>query len=142
MHIAIADDPEAIGICMDLRRIVFIDEQDVPEADERDGKDGDCTHVLARFDGEPVGAARINWATPGVAKIQRVCVVSPSRGLGIGAAIIRFIVEYVGEGKRAQTIRLGSQVHAIGFYRKLGFAEVGEEYLEAGIRHRDMLLSL
>ena len=38
--------------------------------------------------------------------------------------------------------KLGAQTHAIGFYEKLGFAPYGPEYDDAGIPHRDMVLSL
>ena len=34
---------------------------------------------------------------------------------------------------------LTAQVHAAGFYERLGFTAVSEEFLEAGIPHIDML---
>jgi predicted GNAT family N-acyltransferase len=37
---------------------------------------------------------------------------------------------------------LGAQVHALGFYERLGFAAVGPVYRDAGIEHRDMVLEL
>ena len=36
-----------IATCLELRRIVFIDEQGVPEADERDDLDAQAVHLLA-----------------------------------------------------------------------------------------------
>ncbi len=38
--------------------------------------------------------------------------------------------------------KLGAQVHAIGFYEKLGFEAVGPVYMDAGIPHRDMVMAL
>jgi ElaA protein len=38
--------------------------------------------------------------------------------------------------------KLGAQVHALGFYERLGFVAVGPVYLDAGIEHRDMVLGL
>ncbi|MDC0087746.1 GNAT family N-acetyltransferase, partial [Amylibacter sp.] len=32
----------------------------------------------------------------------------------------------------------GSQTHALEFYKRLGFIEFGDEYLDAGILHKDM----
>ena len=34
---------------------------------------------------------------------------------------------------------LTAQVHAAGFYERLGFTAVSDEFLEAGIPHIDML---
>ena len=48
-----------IATCLELRRIVFIDEQGVPEADERDDLDAKAVHLLAWVDGKPVGSARL-----------------------------------------------------------------------------------
>ena len=57
MDIRFVEDEDDIRECLRLRRIVFIEEQGVSEADEIDGLDGDCAHVLATIDGTPVGAA-------------------------------------------------------------------------------------
>ena len=142
MDIRIAEGKTGIAECLALRHAVFILEQGVSEAEERDGLDGTCTHVLASENGVPVGAARINWAIEDVAKIQRVCVGRPSRGRGVGAAVIRFIIAHVRNGGQCSAIRLGSQTHALEFYRKLGFSEIGDVYMDAGIPHRDMELRL
>ena len=75
-------------------------------------------------------------------KIQRVCVSKALRGKGIGAAIIGFIVNRARRHKLAPYARLGSQTHALEFYRKLGFEAYGDDYLDAGIPHRDMQLKL
>jgi len=39
-------------------------------------------------------------------------------------------------------VKLGAQVHALGFYERLGFTAVGPVYQDAGIAHRDMVLAL
>ena len=41
-----------------------------------------------------------------------------------------------------ESVDLDSQVHAIGFYQKLGFEIRGEEFMEAGIPHQNMYRSL
>lgn len=127
--------------CLELRRIVFIEEQNVPEAEEVDGDDAHCSHVLARLDGRPVGAARFQYIGEKV-KIQRVCVLKEARGTGLGAAIILKILDVVRhEGKSSKAV-LGSQTHALGFYEKLGFVAYGDEYMDAGIPHCDMEIDL
>ena len=78
---------EDVPTCQALRRVVFIDEQGVSEADEVDGLDGKAIHLLAWDEACPVGTARL-LVKGGTAKIGRVCVLPEARGLGLGAALI------------------------------------------------------
>ncbi|WP_119167241.1 GNAT family N-acetyltransferase [Algihabitans albus] len=141
MKIDVVEDETEKADCLRLRREVFIDEQGIAEADEMDGLDDRCLHILARCNGEAVGAARITYLEP-VAKIQRVCVSRLWRGKGIGADIIKFAVDVISRTEAISIIRLGAQTHALDFYRKLGFHEIGAVYQDAGIPHRDMEISL
>lgn len=134
--IVLTDD---VASCRALRRLVFIEEQGVSEADEIDDLDPVCLHLLATERGIPVGTARI-LITDDWAKIGRVCVIKSHRGTGLGAALIRKALE-VARGK-ATRAKLGAQVHALEFYKALGFAVTGPVYDDAGIDHRDMVLDL
>lgn len=129
-----------IATCRRLRRTVFIEEQGVPEADEIDDKDDEAIHLLASVDGVPVGSARL-LLLGDTGKIGRVCVLAGHRGTGLGAELIRSAVAEL-RARGLQTAKLGSQTHAIGFYRRLGFTPEGPEYIDAGIPHRDMTLAL
>ena len=125
-----------IAVCRALRRAVFIEEQGVSEADEVDGRDGEAVHLLATRDGVAVGTARL-LITGSKGKIGRVCVLPGARGTGLGAALLESLRK-----RGCATAVLGAQTHALGFYERLGFAAFGPEYLDAGIPHRDMELSL
>jgi predicted GNAT family N-acyltransferase len=127
-----------IATCHALRRVVFIEEQNVPEAEEVDGRDGDALHLLAWLDGQAVGCARILLAGE-TGKIGRVCVLREWRGHGIGIALINAALEALRSTEGVERAKLGAQTHAIGFYEALGFVAEGREYLDAGIAHRDML---
>lgn len=139
--VAIATTADDVSSCMELRRLVFVDEQGVPEHEEIDGKDGHSTHVLARLDGAPVGTARFRVSDDAV-KIERMAVLAECRGAGIGSALIGFIISHAKERTPAKVARLSAQIQALDFYRKLGFREHGDVYLDAGIAHMDMKLSL
>jgi predicted GNAT family N-acyltransferase len=78
----------------------------------------------------------------GTGKIGRVCVLAEARGEGIGAALIRAAVADLAAMPGVSRAKLGAQVHALGFYERLGFVAVGPVYLDAGIEHRDMVLGL
>lgn len=123
--------------CLRLRRKVFIDEQGVSEADELDEHDARAIHILASDRDVPVGTARIVVLGP-VAKIGRVCVLPSHRGTGLGASLIRCALDRLADQQGVRIARLGAQAHALGFYRRLGFAVVGPQYLDAGIAHFDM----
>ena len=131
---------EDLDTCLALRRVVFIEEQAVPEDLERDEYDAAALHLLAKLDGQPVGTARM-LLKGDTGKIGRVCVLRDLRGRGVGAELIRAAVEEL-RGLGLAHARLGSQVHAIPFYEKLGFVAEGPVYDDAGIPHRDMVMAL
>ena len=137
LQVSLTDDLPA---CWALRRTVFIEEQAVPEDLEVDGLDPEALHLLASFDGRPVGTARM-LLKGDTGKIGRVCVLPELRGQGIGQALIRAAVEEL-RARGLGRAKLGSQVHAIPFYEALGFVAEGPVFDDAGIPHRDMVLTL
>ena len=119
-----------------VRRAVFIEEQNVPEIIELDGKDPDFIHVLATdTKGRPVGTARMDRK----GRIGRMAVLQNYRRQGIGRKMIQTLMDY-GRKNSITDFHVSSQITAIGFYRKMGFEPFGEEFLEAGIKHINMKL--
>ena len=120
-----------------IRRIVFIDEQRIPEPDEWDGEDAASVHVLVRLNRDPVGTGRLNAA----GKIGRIAVLAGQRGFGVGTLILRRLLE---EARRLgfRETHLHAQVQAAPFYEKFGFERKGGEFDEAGIPHVRMSLVL
>lgn len=121
--------------CLAIRRVVFVDEQSVPEHIEIDGEDPDCRQFLATQDGRPIGTARLKSISDGV-KIQRVAVLREARGAGVGRALMQAMIDAAPHG----WIVLDAQTAALGFYEDFGFIAEGEEFLDAGIRHLRMRL--
>ena len=130
-----------IATCRALRRIVFIQEQSVPESDEIDDLDDIAIHLLAWDQGVAIGSARL-LVDGETGKIGRVCVLAPHRGRGIGADLIRAAVACLADMPGITRVKLGAQTHALGFYARLGFTAYGPLYLDAGIEHQDMVLTL
>ena len=118
-----------------IRRHVFIDEQNVPEALEWDGLDHRAFHFLVYADMLPVGCARL--LADG--HIGRMAVLQDFRGQGAGRALLAAVLQTA----RQQTLSwlyLNAQTHAAGFYVRSGFQPVGAEFPDAGIPHLRMEL--
>jgi ElaA protein len=130
------DDPR-LARCLHIRRVVFIDEQDVAEAEEIDGLDGDCQHFLASSATEDLGTARLRMVDGAVAKAERVAVHRHLRGKGIGRCLMEAL-EVRACQLGARTVKLGAQVSALRFYEGLGYEAYGPEFDDAGIPHRMM----
>jgi predicted GNAT family N-acyltransferase len=119
-----------------LRRVVFIEEQHVPEELELDDDDARAFHVLALEGSTPVGCGRMVVDADHV-KIGRMAVLRELRGLGIGRRVLEFLMD----AARKQGFRkavLHAQLTAEGFYLKNGYLPIGDAFEEAGIAHRLM----
>ncbi len=114
----------------EIRRAVFVNEQQFPESEEFDDDDPVCVHALVTLNREPVGTGRLNPA----GKIGRIAVVAGMRGRGIGATITRRLLE-AAHRRGVREPYLHAQLQAVPFYEKLGFTIEGEVFDEAGIPH-------
>ncbi len=123
--------------CLNIRTIVFVQEQNVSVEEEMDGLDGEADHYLLWVKGEPVATARVRLLLD-VAKIERVAVLKSQRGMDIGRKLMEFIISDLRQNPAIQTLKLGAQVQVIPFYERLGFTAYGDEFIDAGIRHRWM----
>lgn len=125
------------AVASEIRRVVFIEEQQVPVEEEWDGRDPECRHFLALSAGRAVGTARL---LPD-AHIGRVAVLAEARGRGIGVALMQAAIE-AARRHGHRSVELAAQTQALAFYQRLGFTAFGEAFLDAGIAHRSMTLSL
>lgn len=120
-----------------VRRQVFIVEQEVPEPEEWDDEDPLSVHVLATRNREPVGTGRLTPA----GKIGRMAVLSEVRGRGVGSRVLHMLIEEALH-RGLLEVRLSAQLQAIPFYQKHGFSAEGPVFMDAGIPHRSMRRSL
>jgi predicted GNAT family N-acyltransferase len=124
-----------------LRHAVFVLEQHVPIEMERDDLDATATH-LALLDarGACVATLRLLDAGP-VAKIGRVAVRADHRRRGLATALLRRALE-LARARGHQEALLYAQIDATALYETLGFVSEGEIFVDAGIDHVTMRLSL
>lgn len=116
-----------------LRQAVFMDEQGFSY--EFDETDNTATH-LTLYDGggEAVACCRVFSEGPGVWHVGRVAVRRDCRGRGLGAMVMRE-AEALALGRGGGKMALSAQEQAAGFYRKLGYVQVGEAYLDEHCPH-------
>lgn len=124
-----------------IRFKVFVEEQEVPKELEIDDLEAGSHHLVIYDEDKAVATARIYEIDEGFYKIQRVAVFKEQRGSGYGALAIQKAEEKIRE-LGGQKVLLGAQLQALPFYEKLGYAITSEEYLDAGILHRDVTKEL
>ena len=123
----------------EIRNLVFCEEQKVSKEIEFDGLDQFCNHYLAKINERPIGTARVRELKKGIFKIERMAVLKEYRKKGVGRAIIEEILKHYLNLNKVNNLILNSQIEAKDFYKKFGFVEVGEEFIEANIKHKKMI---
>lgn len=129
------------------RERVFVVEQNCPYQDA-DELDLASWHLIGTVDGAVAAYLRVvdpgrksvhegrYYAEPSIGRV----LTSPGfRGHGLGLALMREGIAGCARLFPGQGIRISAQSYLLDFYTGLGFAVVGEEYLEDGIPHHEML---
>ena len=116
-----------------IRRLVFIEEQNVPEELEWDEFDESSMHFLATDKGQPVACTRLKPD----GQIGRMAVLAAHRNQGTGSRLLQSVLKRATEQKLT-SVYLHAQESAVPFYEKHGFTAVGEVFYEANIPHREM----
>ena len=133
--IKIVESDKELQACLSIRRDVFIIEQKIPESIELDDHKIDAKYFLATLSEKPVGTARYRKLSDGI-KLERFAVLGSARKLGVGSALVDFVLKDL---KDEKTIYLNAQESVITFYKKLGFDSVGNIFYEAEIPHQKMV---
>jgi predicted GNAT family N-acyltransferase len=124
---------DEVRAALELRRAVFVDEQGVPLAEERDEHDAAALHLVAVEGGRVVGTCRLVTAGETV-KLGRMAVAPGARRRGIAA---RLLAEADARALElgARRMALGAQLTAQPVYERAGYVARGERFLDAGIEH-------
>jgi predicted GNAT family N-acyltransferase len=133
---AVETDAERVAAYA-LRREVFVVEQRVPEALERDAEDAGAVHAVALEDGRCVGTGRLVRQAGGVGRVGRVgrmAVARDARRRGIGDRVL-VLLEARARAEGLREIELHAQRYVEAFYRAHGYAAEGDPFEEAGIAH-------
>lgn len=120
------------------RAAVFMLEQNIRCLDP-DGADYNCLHCFFEENGAVTAYLR---AYPDGGKIKIGRVLTRTRGQGHGRMIMERGIKAAREIFGELTVTVDAQKHAKGFYKKIGFKTVSGEFLEEGVIHVKMELSV
>ena len=134
--VKLVETEEEMEAAVGIRFRVFVDEQSVPPEIELDEYDAVATHAIAMEEGRAVGTGRA-IVSEGAARIGRMAVDQPHRRAGVGGLILGFL-EDEARAQGATEFLLHAQDYVKAFYAAHGYAEHGETFMEAGIRHVEM----
>lgn len=116
-----------------VRKEVFVKEQNIDPLIEFDGLDDQAVLFTCYIGEVPVGAARLIHQ-----KVGRVSTLKEYRKQGIGGCLMRFIEDHA-RASGLEELRLHAQMSAKDFYLHLGYEPVGEIFQEADIDHIKMI---
>jgi len=118
----------------EIRKKVFIEEQNVPEELEWDEFDKDSIHILATDNhNNPIACGRIKAD----GHIGRMAVLKEHRNTGIGTRILKALLKYAADDGTSN-VYLHAQTTAIPFYEKQGFKTCSDVFMDANIAHKTM----
>jgi predicted GNAT family N-acyltransferase len=135
---------EELAAALEIRRRVFVEEQQAPDLRISDPDDAKSVIALATIQREgqrkALATGRITLPTRRTtqAMVAWVATLPEARGQGAGATVVRFLLDAADDARAAETV-LAAQIHAEAFYRRFGFIPAGPLYDVRGIAHRRMI---
>ena len=124
----------------EIRKIVFSDELNIPEACLFDEYDGTCDQFLIKNYEMIIGALRLRKENNAI-KLERMAILSEFRKMTFGIKAIDEVKKYC-MTKNESKLFLDSIYDVRGFYRKCGFSETGTVFERVGLPHIRMELEL
>lgn len=91
--------------------------------------------LIAAFEEEKMlGCCMLIKTDPGTVRLRQMAVLNTLQGKGIGRALMQF-AENIARDRGFRSITMHARKTATGFYEKLGYRVVGEEFEEVTLPH-------
>ncbi len=124
--------------CIDIRRKVFIEEQQIPKLLEFEEPENTTIHFLVYIERKAVATGRFQ-IKDSFLKFERIAVLQEFRKMHLGTKLLKYM-QKVGYEKYERYLQIAHvQKSAVDFYKKNGFNLVGESFKEADIDHYLMI---
>lgn len=121
------------------RSQIFVVEQKCMYQDI-DGTDRRSLHIFYRENEKVIAYMRAFYKDADTVQVGRVLTLE--HGFGHGALLLKNGIMAIKEKMKPKKIFIEAQTYAIGFYERVGFVKVSEEFLDVGIPHVGMELDL
>ncbi len=119
-----------------VREEVFVKGQNIPKEEEYDAKDIDCEHIVIYDNNNPIATGRIVY--DGKYHLGRIAVLEQYRGKKVATTLLKEMIKHL-EDKGVYEIHLSSQLYVLELYKKVGFKDYGDIYLDCDIEHKSMI---
>ena len=91
--------------------------------------------LIGCFDEDKLeGCCLLTESVPGVLRLRQMAVISGLQGKGVGRAILQF-AENIARDRGYKKMTMHARKTALGFYEKLGYTAIGQEFIEVSIPH-------
>lgn len=128
-----------------IRQQVFQREQHISAADEWDDQDAkpSCEHFLAFCpqQSQAIACLRLLKDDDQHWKFGRVAVLANYRRQYVAKHMLALLIQ-IATAQSVKTLRCDAQISAIRLYQQLGFTCCSEVFLDAGIEHQRMSITL
>ena len=143
MHIELYPWKISQSISLPIRIEVFVHEQGVPLEIEQDIDDISALHAILVNDGIAIGTGRLfqEDRESTTYMIGRVCILKSYRQQGGGLLIMKSLIKEA-QHLGATQCQIHAQVSSQFFYERLGFISTSVIFMEAGIEHMLMRLTM
>ncbi len=91
--------------------------------------------LIAAFEDEQMlGCCMLVEEQPGTVRLRQMAVLNDLQGKGIGRALMNF-AENIARDRGYRIVRMHARSHAVGFYEKVGYRILGDQFVEVTIPH-------
>ena len=102
--------------------------------EEELNREKDDIHIGCFEDDHLEGCCLLTQTDPSTVRLRQMVVISGLQGKGIGRVLLQF-AENIARDRGYKKILMHARKSAVGFYEKLGYNVVGDEFEEVTIPH-------
>ncbi|HLG41618.1 MAG TPA: GNAT family N-acetyltransferase [Chitinophagaceae bacterium] len=91
--------------------------------------------LIAAFEDDQIlGCCMLLEEQPGTVRLRQMAVLNNLQGKGIGRALMTF-AENIARDRGYKILRMHARANAAGFYEKVGYKILGDQFVEVTIPH-------
>ncbi|QXE92656.1 GNAT family N-acetyltransferase [Geomonas subterranea] len=137
-RIEVANSSWKLSGYFQVRKEVFVNEQEIYSVTDLDDHDGDAIPLVAIMNERVVGAVRCYRKSGTLWYGGRLAVLPEYRIYNIGAMLVRKAVEVMSCHPEADRFLATVQIQNVRFFKRLGWFPLGHPIMLVGVKHQVM----